>query len=167
MKKLLAFALAVISILSLVACKEVQTDNYTAPTDVISAKEHILKAWTGDFSEEKLINTINEYQNNYDTIVCNDESPKEVSFEADFEVAACSVTRLSSVDNEDIEVELHGYIDLSVQTLCSGNKVTVPIDWWHSGNKVEPVWSYLVCARDAEGVKHYYYFRTDYSAFMK
>lgn len=166
MKKLIVFVLAVISILSLAGCKEVQTDNYTVPTDVTSQKENVLKAWTGDFSEEKLINAINEYQNHYDTIVCDDVSFKEVSFEADFEVVSCSVARLSSVDNEDIEVELYSYIDLSVQTLCSGNKVTVPIDWWHSGNKVEPVWSYLVCARDAEGAKHYYYFRTDYSAFM-
>lgn len=166
MKKLIAFALAVISMLSLVACKEVPTDNSTVPTDVTSQKENVLKAWTGDFSEEKLIKAINEYQNHYDTIVCDDVSLKDVSFEVDFEVAACSVTRLSSVDKDNIEAELHSYIDLALQTVCNGKEITVPIDWWHSGNKTEPVWSYLVCARDAEGAKHYYYFRTDYSAFM-
>ena len=154
MKKLIALVAALIILLSLAGCK---------------APDHVLKAWTGEFSEEEQwIHAINEYQNNYDNIVLPKTKGEttDVTFETDFEAIGCSVVMLSHVDDTDINVELKGYIDLALLTECDGNQVTVPIDWWYGDNWVNdhPVWSYLVCVRDAEGAAHYYYFRTEYSA---
>ena len=93
------------------------------------------------------------------------------SFETDFGVSSCSVSRLSQTDDTDIEVELYGYIDLFVETTCDCRTVTIPIDWWYTGmdSWVNDylVWSYLVRAIDTNGSSHYYYFRVDYSAYAK
>ena len=150
MKKLIAFVLALISTLPLAACKTPSTGSNQAP--------HVLKAWTGDFSEEKLLDAINKYQSNYDNIVFKSTTEMEnVSFETDFEVASCS------------NCELTSYLDLYVKTSFDGHKVTIATDWWNVDGdwvKNHPIWSYLVRITDKGGNNHYYYFRTDYSAFM-
>ena len=162
MKKLIAFVLALISTLPLAACKTPSTGSNQAP--------HVLKAWTGDFSEEKLLDAINKYQSNYDNIVFKSTTEMEnVSFETDFEVASCSVSRVSRVDKNDTNCELTSYLDLYVKTSFDGHKVTIATDWWNVDGdwvKNHPIWSYLVRITDKGGNNHYYYFRTDYSAFM-
>lgn len=162
MKKLIAFILALISILPLAA--------YKTPSTGSNQKPHILKAWTGDFSEEKLLDAINKYQSNYDNIVFKSTIEMEnVSFETDFEVASCSVSRLSRVDENDIKCEMTSYIDQFIETSFEGHKVTIATDWWNVDGdwvKNHTIWSYLIRMTDKDGNVHYYYFRTDYSAFM-
>ncbi len=135
-------------------------------TDGITSKEHILKAWSGEFSEEALISTIEEYRSNYQPVECSDESVS-VTIETDFDISSYTVSRISKVDDSDIEVELNGYIDLIIDTERDGRQITVKTDWWHRASektKKYTIWSYLVLVRDTEGGEHYYYFRTDYSS---
>ena len=165
MKKLLSFIM-VLLILLLVGCS-----NQDAENDLPLTSNKILKAWIGEFSEKKLKEAINEYQNNYSNIVFENVGEVfEISFEVDFEAVSCSVTRLSRTSKDDIDVELYGYIDLFIETNCEDNVVTVHTGWWHGENdswvKSCPVWSYLILVKDASGTEHYYYFRTDYSAFL-
>ena len=160
MKKLIALVLALVCMLGLVGCQENQPEN----TDV-------LKAWSGEFSEEKLKSTINLYQSNYKNIVLEKGNTSNISFETDFEVSSCSVSRLSRVDGTDIEVELHSYIDLFIETSCDGRTVTIPINWWYVGDDSWVndyfIWSYLVRVKDTNDSIHYYYFRVDYTAYAE
>ena len=158
MKKLIALVLALVCMLGLVGCQENQPEN----TDV-------LKAWSGEFSEEKLKSTINVYQRNYKNIVLEKGDTSSISFETDFEVSSCSVSRLSRVDDTDIEVELNSYIDLFIETNCDGRTVTIPINWWYVGDDSWVndyfIWSYLVRVKDTNDGIHYYYFRVDYTSY--
>lgn len=135
-------------------------------------KNYVLNAWTGDFSQEKLKDTIYEYQQNYSNIVFEKaDDISDVSFEVDFEVSSVFVTLLSRVDERDENVELNGYIDLVVNAKFDSKKVYVNTDWWFGDGESwvsnHPVWSYLVRVTDNKNTEHYYYFRVDYSAFQK
>ena len=181
MKRLIALVLTLTIFMLLVGCQETQTSNTetsnteTSNTETSSIATNktptVMKAWSGEFSEEKLRAAINEYQSNYTKIVLEHGSNDSVSFETDFEVSSCSVSRLSQIDDTDIEIELNGYIDLFIETKCAGRMVTIPIDWWHvegdSWVNDYLVWSYLVRAIDTNGSSHYYYFRVDYSAYAQ
>ena len=126
-------------------------------------RENILKAWDGEFSEDVLKDAIAEYRSNYQPVV----GALPVTIEADFDIESYTVSRISKVDDSDVEVELNGYIDLIIDTARDGRRITVNTDWWQwAGEKTQryTVWSYLVLVRDTEGGEHYYYFRVDYSS---
>ena len=164
MKKLIAIVLALISMLMLVGCNEPQSES-------VNISDHVLKAWEGEFSEEKLIGAIHTYQKDYTNIILEKDKASSVSFETDCRVSSCSVVRLARTDDTDMNAELKGYIDLFVETNCDGRKVTISTDWWYSDDDSwvndYPVWSYLIRVIDMGGNEHYYYFRTDYSAFTQ
>ena len=166
MKKLFAYLCAFALLAALLAgCTPVADD-----ADGTSQRENVLHAWTGEFSEEKLTQAIQKYQNECAAVVVNEENTA-VSFETDFEVSSHTVVRLSQVDATDIHIELNGYIDLKIESHCDGKIITVSTDWWNEGEsswtKDCTLWSYLVCAKDAGGSEQYYYFRADYSALVK
>ena len=123
MKKTISFLVATIITMSFLGCSTPKTDPHTSRTHAV------MEAWTGDFSEDKLIHAINEYENNYTPIGVGEDVTSVLSFETDFEVSSCSVTRLSKVDYEDINGELNGYIDLSLETYYEGKTVTVSTGW--------------------------------------
>ena len=162
MKRLTALILTFVILILSVGCQE--TPNAKAYSFPITA----LKAWSGEFSEEELRSAISEYQSNYKNVAWVKGSISCVSFETEFDVSSCSVVRVSRVDDTDVETELKGYIDYKIVPNYDGKTVTVPVDWWYSGENSrvndDPVWSYLVCAKDTDGNSHYYYFRVDYSA---
>ena len=170
MKKLIALVLALVCMLGLVGCQENQPEN-TDQSNSTTLSSPALKAWSGEFSEEKLKSTINVYQSNYKNIVLEKGNTSSISFETDFEVSSCSVSRLSRVDDSDIEVELHSYIDLFIETNCDGRTVTIPINWWYVGDDSWVndyfIWSYLVRVKDTNDSIHYYYFRVDYTAYAE
>ena len=143
----------------------------TEPKTEAPSEIPVLKAWSGEFSEEELRLAINAYQSNYAIVVLEKGNAPSISFETDFEASSCSITRLSYVDDTDIEIELQSYIDLFLKTTCEGRTVTIPIDWWYARNDSWVndyfVWSYLIRVKDIDGNSHYYYFRVDYSAYAE
>ena len=157
MKKTVAFTLVLTALILLVGWRETQVSN-------------VMKAWSGEFSEGELKSAIKKYQRNYANIELNNGT-SDVSFETDFEVSSCSVTRLSTVDDSDIDVELNGYIDTYIETKYEGSTVTIPVDWWcqtkDSWVNDYLIWSYLVRVKDTYGNSSYYYFRVDYSAYAQ
>lgn len=178
MKKLIALVLTCIILVLFVGCQEAQPQNAETssnPTTEIEIKtysktaikiENVLKVCSGELSKEDIKSAINTYQNNYENVVVEKGNASGVSFETDFDVSSCSVPLLSPVDDTDIEVELHGYIDLAILTECDGRTVTIPIDWWDIGDG-SFIWSYVVRVIDTSGIYHYYYFRVDYSAYAE
>mgnify|MGYP003304115541 CR=1 FL=1 len=171
MKRFIALVLTFTIFILLVGCQETQTSNTETSSIATNKTPTVMKAWSGEFSEEELKSAITEYQSNYTKIVLDHGSNASVSFETDFEVSSCSVSRLSRVDDTDIEVELHSYIDLFIKTNCDGRTVTIPINWWYVGDDSWVndyfIWSYLVCVKDTNGNDHYYYFRVDYTAYAE
>ena len=170
MKRLIAFVLTFTIFILSVGCQETQTPN--TETSFIATNEisNVMKAWSGEFSEGELKSAIKKYQRNYANIELNNGT-SDVSFETDFEVSSCSVSRLSRTDDTDMEIELHSYIDLVIETKHDGSMVTIPIDWWYAGEDSWVndylVWSYLVRVKDTYGNSSYYYFRVDYSAYAQ
>ena len=126
-------------------------------------RQHVMKAWTGEFSEEKLKTTILAYPG-----VCDgfEGSVNMVTFTVDFEPVSCSVSRLAAVSAQDIGEELKGYIDFAPGCNIQGQKVMIDTGWWldHTGEWTQSrsLWSYLVRLTDAQGETHYYYFRVNY-----
>ena len=161
MKQLTAFVLAFTILFLFMGCQA-----NTAAKD-----ENVMKAWSGEFSEEKLKSAINEYKKNYTTVTLEKGGKSSISFVADVDVSSCSISRLSHVDDTNIEVELHSYIYLFIKTNCDGRTVTIPLDWWYTGESSWVnnylVWSYLVHVKDVNGGSHYYYFRVDYSDYAQ
>lgn len=181
MRKSIAIVLVIVFVLGFTSCGEsydtVSSGNNSIPTaSAVSeysgtavSDDNILDAWTGEFSKEKYVESIKEYQKNYSNVVINAEKEDRthISFETDFEVSSCYVDSLSYVDNNDFNVELNSYISLLVETKCNEKKVTVFTDWWHDDSDSwvndHMIWAYLVCAKDMSGNNHYFYFRVDYS----
>lgn len=128
---------------------------------------NVVKAWTGEFSEEILKDTIRVYREGFTPFASgNGEKLSQVSFETDFQITSGGVARLAFVDDSDPAVELKSYIDLYVDMIWNSNCATVITDWWYLDSgwaKQHPLWGYLVWLKDESGMSHYYYFRTEYS----
>ena len=169
MKKLIALILIGAVLATLVGCQKNASETTEPPPDVTNKISGVMKAWSGEFSKEKLTSVINTYRRNYANVFLEKDGASSFSFETEFDVASCLVSCISPTDNADIDVELHGYIDLFLDTRYEGKTVTIPLDWWYrdSGSWIHEylVWSYLVRLEDANGNRHYYYFRVDYSAY--
>lgn len=190
MKKWFVFAVALVFALALAACNKHTSDapevttgptqsaptspTQTAPTtptiQVLQAgKDQLLAAWTGERTDEKMIEAIGEYEKNYKTIV-PDAEKTAVSFAVDFKVSSCQVSNVAPVNDKGVTGELTGYY-IWVEPRIDGNQITILIDWWNHNDpwtqRSEVVWSHLVCVTDADGLAHYYYFRVDYSAWEK
>lgn len=161
MKKLFALFLSMSLIFSFAGCNT---------STVSSEKDHVLAAWDGDFSEDSLTNAISQYKKQCASVVYTTESEAFfVTFNIDFEAANYRVARLSRVDPENADVELHSYIDSHIDMEVENRTVKVYTDWWKlstSWTKNVPIWSYLISIEDSDGVNHYYYFRADYSALQ-
>ena len=125
---------------------------------------YVQVAFEGDFSEEKLRDTIADHEEYFYPLLYRD-AREGVSFEVDYEIKSAGVSRLSRTSSNDIEVELNGYIDLAYEPdiLFSGKKITAyPAEFSAADLERCAVWSYLVYVTDTEGGEHYYYFRVDY-----
>lgn len=169
MKKYRIFAFVLALALLLTGCKGLLPDNTEPPATTESKqKPNVLYAWTGEFSEEKLQKAIEEYRENYTPFVSGETAGiSQAFFETDFDVAEFTVSRLSKVDDSDINIEMKSYIDQYIQKEYDGRKITVATDWWHKSTgwtKEIPVWSYLIRVEDTAGTDHYYYFRVRYIA---
>lgn len=155
MRKIIAFFLIAILVLSFAGCGTKQTSG-------------VMEAWVGEYSEEKFVNVTKEYQTKHEPIAADGENKiTSVSIQTDFEIASCAVVKTSAVDLQDATFEQRGAIYLAVKTSFDGKTATVFTDWWYEGDDWTgdyTVWSYLVCVKDTDGAEHYYYFRTNYGA---
>ena len=133
---------------------------------VVSIEQHLLEVQTNEFTDENRTDFINDYVSNYTPVVMQEEwENHKVSFEVNFDVASCRTILISRVDDNDISVELNGFIDSLLLGEVDGKRVTLDIGWWYDGDwsQTFPVWSYLIRLTDTEGNEHHYYFRVEYS----
>ena len=169
MTKHRVFTLILAIALLLTGCKGSLPDNTEPPATTDSKpKSNVLYAWTGEFSKENLQKAIEEYRQNYTPFVSGETvGISQVFFGTDFDIAEFAVSRLSKVDDSNINVEMKGYIDLSIKKERDERRIIIDVDWWHKPEgwtRDYPIWSYLVYVKDTAGTVHYYYFRVDYSA---
>ena len=163
MKKTLVLVL-LMSVLLLTGCMQPQNQPDQSENTYQVGEQILL--WTGEYSKEKHVEIINMYREQCSNIVFADEKDaQEVSFDTDFDVKACRVTRLSPTSEEDINVELDRLYDSIVFTEINGERITINTTWVEAVDNY-PVWSYLVRVTDVADNTYYYYFRTDYSALF-
>lgn len=119
-----------------------------------------MKAWQGEFSEEKLKETITTYEKSY-TPISLDETRKIV-LSIDESIDSCRVVRASYVE-EDFG-ELENYIDTHISVEYDQNAKELTVDcsflndktsWVHT----KPLWSLLIKADTTSGEEVYYYVR--------
>ena len=127
-------------------------------------KKNVMFVCDGVVSDERLLETFDTYQRKYQPFPVSPK-PTYISFDVDFSVKSCRVTRLSSVDERNMEEELHSYIDYRAGTLIEGSTIKVDTSWWYnSGEWTQQckLWSYLMLVEDMDGQEHYYYCRVSY-----
>lgn len=153
----------ILCIVTLVGCVKAPGNKGTA---FLLQDNHLLKAWVGEWTEDKRMNAISEYRQHYKSVIMNGANGAHTTFETDFDATTAQVVCVAKVKDQDKDFELHEYTDMYIKTECSDNKVTVHTEWWYLGGDGVtryPTWSYLVRVEDSEGTEHYYYFRVDYS----
>ena len=128
------------------------------------SKKNVMFVRDGFVSDDVLLDTFETYQKKYRPFAVQPK-PTYISFDVDFPVKSCRVTRLSSVDEHNMEEELHSYIDYRAGVLIEGNTIKVDTSWWYnSGEWTQQckLWSYLMLVEDMDGQEHYYYCRVSY-----
>ena len=128
------------------------------------SKKNVMFVRDGFVSDDVLLDTFETYQKKYRPFAVQPK-PTYISFDVDFPVKSCRVTRLSSVDEHNMEEELHSYIDYRAGVLIEGNTIKVDTSWWYSSGEwtqQHKLWSYLMLVEDMEGQEHYYYCRVSY-----
>lgn len=151
-------AVLLVAVLLLCACGDKR------PTNAIDSA--VMPAWVGDFSLENRKNTIAQYQKKYIPVYYVNVESDTVTFQLDFEGVSCGNVTLTPVDDSVKGAELNTIMDFTGKASVDGETVTVDISWWfHAKDSVRTykLWSYLFWVTDAEGVRHYYYFRLDYT----
>ena len=115
-------------------------------------------------SDDVLLDTFDTYQKKYQPFEVRSK-PTYISFEVDFPVKSCRVTRASYVDENNIEEELHSYIDSRIGTQIEDSTIKLDTSWWYSSGEwtqQHTLWSYLMIVEDMDGQDHYYYCRVDF-----
>lgn len=166
MKRIFSFcAILLTCIFVLCGCDTISRQDEGAG-GVVSIEQHLLEVQTNEFTDENRTDFINDYVSNYTPVVMQEEwENHKVSFKVNFDVASCRTILISRVDDNDISVELNGFIDRLLFGEVDGKRVTLDIGWWYDGewSQTFPVWSYLIRLTDTEGNEHHYYFRVEYS----
>ena len=152
MKKHCMFLLALTMLLWLSGCQSDRT-------------HEVMEAWTGQYSDADYEAAISRYQNEYEPMIPEGKAPlSSVTFTTDHTIASCSVIR-TAVAHDDPQDEIGDAIYLHVPTDFDDDTVTLSTGWWYESTdwtKDRPIWSYLVCVTDMDGIQHFYYFRVDY-----
>ena len=128
------------------------------------SKKNVMFVCDGFVSDDVLLDTFETYQKKYQPFEVRSK-PTYISFDVDFPVKSCRVTRASSVDENNIEEELSSYIDRPIGKLIEGRTIKLDTSWWYSdGEWVQQyqLWSYLILVEDMEGQEHYYYCRVNF-----
>lgn len=173
MKKFAVLMLTLLIVIcGMTACKK---DRSADEPELNLVGDHVILAFEGQFSDEKLREAIVLYRDNVTPFVATESEVSFglndnpiLSFDTGLSLAHCSVPLLSCVDDSDIEVERTHYIDLLVDVKVDGGRISVDTDWWYygdgdSGVDEPPLWSYLIRAVDTDGNTYYYYTRVQYT----
>ena len=131
-------------------------------------QDHILLAWEGKKTDEKLLAAIQEYTANYTPIDYGAYIPvHRVVINTDYAVQSCKLQSVGLLDYEDHEREAKYMVDLyeSGITIPTDHQIIVNtsavINEWSASTAC----SYLVQVIGTDGVERYYYFRVDYEPF--
>ena len=131
---------------------------------LLKSKDNVMFVRDAFVSDDVLLDIFDTYQRKYQPFEVHPK-PTYISFDVDFPVKSCRVTRVSFVDEHNIEEELYSYIDSPVGQLIEGNTVKLDTSWWYdSGEWTQQykLWSYLMLIEDMDGQEHYYYCRVNF-----
>ena len=127
-------------------------------------KKNVMFVCDGFVSDDVLLDTFDTYQKKYQPFEVHPKS-SYISFDVDFSVKSCRVTRASSVDENNIEEELRSYIDRPIGKLIEGSTIKLDTSWWYDDGEWTQqyqLWSYLMLIEDMDGQEHYYYCRVSF-----
>ena len=127
-------------------------------------KKNVMFVCDGFVSDDVLLDTFDTYQKKYQPFEVHPKS-SYISFDVDFSVKSCRVTRASYVDENNIEEELRSYIDRPVGKLIEGSTIKLDTSWWYDDGEWTQqyqLWSYLMLIEDMDGQEHYYYCRVSF-----
>lgn len=127
-------------------------------------KKNVMFVCDGFVSDDVLLDTFDTYQKKYQPFKARSK-PTYISFDVDFPVKSCRVTRASSVDENNIEEELSSYIDRPIGKLIEGSTIKLDTSWWYDDGEWTQqykLWSYLMLIEDMDGQEHYYYCRVSF-----
>ena len=127
---------------------------------LVDSSQHILEAWTGEYSTEKHAAAIEEYVARYTPIEYGPDVPvTSLSFELDFTPAGVSYYRISPA--HDVKETDPGYNYLLGLTFqIQGNR------FYLKTPRVSSPTSILIGLTDPSGIQHFYYFRIDNSVYQ-
>lgn len=146
-------------------------NNHNSDEDYEDTTDHlyVFEICEGEFSQDKLINTIKEFQNHGTPFSV--KKGEDISFEINAEVSNVIVQGVARVEGNDINAELDGGIYLLVYSdyvyaADSGKTVvTADAEWWYDSNdrtKDNNLWSYVIHTAFADGTEHYFYLRAEF-----
>ena len=124
--------------------------------------------WTGEYNEEAFIKAANGYlQHEKTPYKCYD---KFIRITAAFPIKTCRVLGSAPVTG-DAQTEYQAMTDSKGPLLnVEGTSAYVDLSWWDNMSNIPGIqfnlyalWSHVVELTDMDGVKHYYYFRVNYS----
>lgn len=156
LSQLFSLLLAVIVLLS--ACADKPNSN--------AIDDMVLSAWEGSFSIENRRNAIHTYAKKFIPVYAGNLEGDFVSFTIDFDATECGHAILAPVNDTAKDAELNTIVDFVGDVSVRDKVVTVDVSWWYDSEapvKNHQQWSYLFWVSDASDVRHYYYFRVDYS----
>ncbi len=126
-------------------------------------------SWTGEFSDDRLKEAIQTYNEQYTPIALRiSDFENGLQIYVGEGVTSRSVSRISMA-SEDVDTELRSYLDTMIPSEydASSGHLSIGAFWWFDddGSWVQdhPVWSFLICTKDASGAETYHYFRVSYS----
>ena len=166
MKKILAICMCVICFVVFAACgSQADTPSNTstvqAPAVEKTDNEQVIKAFEGEYSEEKFKEAIEAYKYHCKPIEVDDKC--SVVFKFDFDVQECSVSH-HTVDANDPDKEFGFYDSIVHRTITDGVVAFYVGEWYDSSSNQSDVQSFLVRASDESGEDiRYYYFRVKYN----
>ncbi len=133
--------------------------SYVPPVD---ASQHILEAWTGEYTTEKHAAAIEEYEAHYTPIEYGPDVPvTSLCFELDFTPSDVSSYRICRADGMETNPG-HIYL-LGLLYQIQGNRIYLNTNSLSDSSGLK---SLLYGIKDTEGVVHYYYFRIDSSVYQ-
>ena len=127
-------------------------------------KKNVMFVCDGFVSDDVLLDTFDNYQKKCQPFYVS-QKPTYISFDVDFPVKSCRVTRASYVDESNMEEELHSYIDSRIGTRMEDSTIKLDTSWWYSSGEWTQqykLWSYLMLIEDMDGQEHYYYCRVSF-----
>lgn len=171
-----AFWIILVAVVALVVTGVCFLTDPPTPTDNAPADIEYYE-WVGEYNMDTFLKASNSYVQSgkkpvsyynksmpaYDHISPTMET---ASLTVSYPIQSCRVMGIAPATNHAL-TEYQEITARSIETHAEGCTAYIDLSWWEDEDNVDvsviAVWSYIIELTDMENVKHYYYFRVDYT----